>query len=470
MTNIIGNRYIIENDKLGEGGFSEVYLGTDTLSKKYIAIKKVSLFQKTLRSEKMIDKLKLEVELMQKIDHPNIVKCYDVVKTHDCWYIIMEFCNAGTLENIIKFNEQIKMKYANFNREANSFYYLNQLKDALLYIKCQGYIHRDIKPTNILLKKTNYDGYTDKYKQYEELYQCIINNINDQSKSLVVKLADFGLAKYCEINEEKNEEKMMSTICGSPLYMAPELIMNKEYNSKADLWSYGVIMYQMLYGTHPNSAKTFTQLVNNLKHRDIDFRSNQKFTSHCYDLLTGLLVKDFRKRIDWDEFFNHKWFQYWERTNNKKCYNTNNSCSVPIAINNRYKLSEHNDASLGFSNLSRMNLNSYYPCSNTQILRYPASYPLAEGFKNKHMSLTYSGSYEILTPINKNKVHNSSTTENIEKSFNNSSTTENIEKSFNNCSIFSLSGTFEKIPNSLDISSLVIQDYKPDAHHSQSEI
>lgn len=426
---IIGNKYKVDSSNLlGEGGFSEVYLGKDMESNQYIAIKKVSLFQKNLKNENLMEKLKLEVELMQKMDHPNIVKYYDVVKMHDYWYIIIEFCDAGTLEDIIKFNEEKSRKYADFNREVNTFYYLNQLRDALLYIRHQGYTHRDIKPSNILLKRSDYDNniHKDYHNLYEQLYQCISKNINYQNNKIIVKLADFGLAKYYT----EKEGKMMITICGSPLYMAPELIMNKEYNSKADLWSYGIIMYQMLYGIHPNNASTFSELIKNLKHKDIDFRSNQKFTTHCYDLLSGLLDKDFKKRINWDGFFNHKWFQYWKNPNNKYYCNTDSTLNVYNEI--EIKQTENNVSSLGFSNLSRMNLDNYYPRSYKQQIDYPSSYPPTESFKNKQVSFSHSGSYKISSFSQKSRIFKNSINKDSE-----------INQKSSGSDIFDLSGTFD---------------------------
>lgn len=315
---IISGRYKIGNRKLGTGGFAEVFLGVDLKTNKKVAIKKVSLLQKNMKKEQTLEKLNLETELMKKLNHANIVEYYDVVKTDNEWYIIMEYCNAGTLENVIKFNEAMnKKKIIDFDREATTYYYLTQLKDALNHLRESDHVHRDIKPMNILLTKdslmdtleTSMEGFGPIFKSDEQLKESIeITNFN-HSEKIVLKLADFGLAK----SFTEQDELLMNTLCGSPLYMAPELLMGDKYTSKADLWSYGVIMYELLFGTHPTPAITLHQLVSKVKSESINFHTEKNFTPYCFDLLKRLLVKNYDKRIDWAQFFNHKWFIYWRK-------------------------------------------------------------------------------------------------------------------------------------------------------------
>ena len=434
---IIDNKYRLEI-KIGEGGFSEVYLGTCLKTNEKVAIKKVSLLQKSLKDERTFNKLKMEIELLQKLDHPNIVKYYDVVKTNSHWYIVMEYCNAGTLDDVIEFNNTMSKKAIHFNREANTYYYLDQLKDAMNYIRRLAYIHRDIKPKNVLLTKylansiVSLDDSGTIFKSDEQIDKLNVDPNKpidyNYSEKLVLKLADFGLAKHYM----DNEDSLMNTICGSPLYMAPELILNKEYNSKADLWSYGIIMYQLLFGNHPISATTFPQLYQNLKSKSIDFHMNKNFTPNCFDLLTKLLVKDHRMRMDWGNFFNHKWFSYWKNNNgdlslvvrkpssdlpkvgdallrsndsfnNDSLYDSavrstpikigkSNAVSCrqgklsdecpkftpPIGSANNSPVSMSPSMSpLGFSNLSKMKIDNYYakPLAQGKYCDYPSSYP-----------------------------------------------------------------------------------------------
>lgn len=354
LNTAINSKYTISNKKIGTGGFSEVFMGNKINSGQIIAIKKVSLKNKDI---KRFDKLNMEISFMKKLSHPNIVKYLDIHKTNDYWYIIMEYCNMGTLDNIINYNEQMSKKI-DFNREANSHYYLNQIKDALFYLRDQGCIHRDIKPMNVLLTRGN----------------GIMENINyDINDDIIVKIADFGLAR----SYYDNKESLMQTMCGSPLYMAPEIFINKKYNSKIDLWAFGLIMYQLLYGIHPQIANSYDELVENLRSKNIDFHLEKNFTQQCFNLISGLLEKNPENRINWPSFFNHEWFYIW---NNKR------SVSVPISINtlntdiptlNSPNLSI---SPLGPSNLSKMKMNAGITrqYNRGSYFDYPSSCPILE--------------------------------------------------------------------------------------------
>lgn len=446
---IINKRYKIGSRKLGTGGFAEVFIGVDMKTNKQVAIKKISLSQKSLRKDQVLEKLKLEIELMKKLNHVNIVGYYDVAKTNTDWYIVMEYCNAGTLDNVIKFNKEMnKKKLINFNREANTFYYLSQLKDALDYLRKEDHVHRDIKPMNILLTKDlnidhdNYDDYGMKtsldnfgaiFDSDEQLNKNIdITNFNPSEK-IVLKLADFGLAKSCI----ENDDFLMKTLCGSPLYMAPELLMGSEYTSKADLWSYGIIMYELLFGEHPTLATSFPQLVSKIKSESINFHVEKNFTPQCFDLLKRLLVKHSDKRIEWDEFFNHEWFSYWKKVTkgldpkphssqldhskeldnlndkivrraastpvkidnlSKNLYNhISNYCNESIDLSTSDKNSLPKESSTGISplsssNLSKMKTNAMYSKSYTPgtYSDYPSSYPPSDPRRKQSQPLSVS--------------------------------------------------------------------------------
>lgn len=380
---IINNKYRIENVQLGKGGFSKVYLGTRIEDDQRIAIKIVPLQHKNLKANDMINKLNFEIEVMKNLNHPNIIKFYDAVKTDKHWFIITEYCNYGTLDNVIKYNEKMsKSKSINFNREENTYYYLNQLKDALIYLRNLGYIHRDIKPTNVLLNKlsdlneTGETGFNESNKSYH------LNN------NLIVKLSDFGLAKEYQISENK----LMETICGSPLYMAPELFINKKYDSQADLWSFGIIMYQMLFGVNPIIAESLPQLVQNLKSKKIDFNLNKNFTNECFDLLKRLLSRNPEERINWETFFNHNWFDYWNKIGSLPTLHKKENLSdthhqriqsepIKIIQSKIFDSSENIKSSfgspLGSSNLSKMKMDGLYSSNVVQkkYTDYPASYP-----------------------------------------------------------------------------------------------
>lgn len=368
------SKYRLENVKLGEGSFSEVFLGTNVMTNQQVAIKKISLNQKN----NVLEKLNLELNIIKKLNHPNIVTYYDVNKTDTHWFIIMEYCNAGTIENVIQYHEKMKDV---INIEENAYYYLNQLKGALNYIRTVGYIHRDIKPMNVLLIKKLSDS--ELFFDYEDDVCSFDQEDYHHRQKLIVKLADFGLAKQYD----PTDEKLMNSICGSPLYMSPELLLESKYNSSIDLWSFGIIMYELLFYCHPNSANSLTQLKRNLVSRDINFHLNHQYSQPCFDLLMKLLTKDYRNRIDWTSFFNHKWFVEWSSNFSGRldCHTslqlTSSSPLDSLATSRPSSLSLHNSPTgiLGHSNLTKMSFIGYgLPCQagkKKNYLEYPSTYP-----------------------------------------------------------------------------------------------
>ncbi|ANB50738.1 putative serine/threonine protein kinase [Powai lake megavirus] len=331
---LINNRYEIKNIELGSGGFSKVYLGIDIDTGENVAIKKIPLKQDKISSQELMNKLSIEIEIMQKLDHPNIVKYYDVYKNNKYWFIIMEYCNAGTLGKVIEYNEMSSKNDIHFDREENSHYYLHQLVNALEYIINLGYIHRDIKPLNVLLSSENndWDG-----KNY---------GVNEK---LIVKLADFGLAKEFT----KCENELMKSLCGSPAYMAPEILLNPNaaYDSKIDIWSFGVIMYQLLFGKHPNRAQNINHLKELLENKRIEFNYNKNFSKQCYNLLKSVLTKDQKNRIEWYDLFNHEWFYYWKNIDKDSNILIHNNI---IDTQNEQGLFQNISDVIGSSNLTKI--------------------------------------------------------------------------------------------------------------------
>ena len=221
-----------KSSELGRGSFSIVYVGINYLDQDYI--KKgdkvaIKIIKTNNLTKKALEILEDEISIMNLIKsnpHPNIVQCFDIIRSQNEVFIIMEYCDSGDLMTIIK--RPIKEKYAQF--------YFCQLANGLKYLDNHSIIHRDIKPKNILLT----------------------NNRR------VLKIADFGLAKRI------SDISLNETICGSPLYMAPEIMNNSPYNNQTDLWSIGMILFEMLYGLHPfEKCKTVPELKDKLMKTEI---------------------------------------------------------------------------------------------------------------------------------------------------------------------------------------------------------
>jgi serine/threonine-protein kinase ULK/ATG1 len=188
--------------------------------------------------------------------------------TDKYFYLILEYCSNGDLR------QYIKNKILSENDAKKIF---TQLKDGLEYLHSKNIMHRDLKLANIL--------------------------INDKHE---LKIGDFGFAR------RYNSNKLLETICGSPLYLAKEIIdYNKSegYTSKSDLWSCGIILYELFYGKPPYNPDNLTNLIKILRnYKFIEPNNNIKITPLGIDLLSKLLTIEVNDRISWEDFFNHKWF------------------------------------------------------------------------------------------------------------------------------------------------------------------
>ena len=252
--------YYHKFERIGKGSYSVVYKGYNNKHKKNTyAIKEINIEVNSSN----IERFYLEIELMRRLNHKNIIKLYDTVQNEKYIYIIMEYCKYGDLRDFLKskplneYKTQIIMK---------------QIIAGLKYLYDNKVFHRDLKPQNILV-----------------------------SKNCIIKITDFGLAK------EYEENILSDTICGSPIYMAPEIIQNIKYSNKADIWSLGVIFYELLTGETPYKVKRYNELVNSIKNKDIVIPKYLKISNNARDLLTKLLIKESDERITWNDIFNHPW-------------------------------------------------------------------------------------------------------------------------------------------------------------------
>jgi len=251
----IGN-YRIYKKSIGKGSFSKIYKGIDK-DNNDIAVK---IIKKKSIDEKLILR---EISLLKKVNHINIVKLIDVYVSKNKYYIILEYCHYGDLKKFTKREFLVEGEVLNF---------MTQIKNGLEYLYNNNIIHRDLKPQNILVT-------------YEK----------------ILKISDFGFAKY-------HTENLSQTICGSPLYMAPEILTYKKYTDSADLWSVGVIMYELFFNKTPVNGKNIYNLVKNIKKYKFDVDNNDKISDLALKLLYGLLKKDPNERISWKQFFVHPWF------------------------------------------------------------------------------------------------------------------------------------------------------------------
>ncbi len=252
--------YLYDNNFIGKGSFSKVYIGynkSDKDKKHKFAVKKI--YKKN--DEKYIAYVEKEIDIMKKLNHKNIIKLYESIYTEKYIFLILEYCDSDLHSYINKNSlDEITIKHI-----------IRQITDALKYIMDNNIVHRDLKPHNILI-----------------------------NKNLEIKLCDFGFAR------EFKDTLITETVCGSPLYMAPEILNNHKYNLKSDIWSLGIIMYEMFMKDHPYKATNISDLINKLNSNK-PILINNKIDERCKDLIYSLLVIDYKDRIEWDEIFTNEW-------------------------------------------------------------------------------------------------------------------------------------------------------------------
>ena len=242
--------------KIGKGSFSKVYKAT--YEDKEYAIKIVKLDK---LNEKIRKNFEYEVEILEKLKHNNIVKCYEILKGNNTLCIVLEYCELGDLSDYIKSNKINKEEGKKiFIEISKGMYYLNQNK----------IIHRDLKPQNIFV-----------------------------TKEKEIKIGDFGFAT------DITETGLLNTLCGSPLYMAPEVLMGQKYNYKADLWSLGVILYQLIENELPFMASNHIDLINTINKKTYVIKKSDSIEK---DLIQHLLVVEPEKRSTYEFFFKHEFF------------------------------------------------------------------------------------------------------------------------------------------------------------------
>ncbi len=264
---------IDEKKSIGEGSFSTVYLGVNNNTKTKVAIKKIMINE--LNNEKL-KIIKKEVEIVNILidnfemgtSNPNIVEYHDVIELNLCIYIVMEYCDCNTFASLLV--RPMKESYAK--------YYFNQITNGLQYLNNLGILHRDIKPENILL--------TGNYKY--------------------AKICDFGFSsKIAEI--KKTDHK---SICGSPIYMAPELLKYQDYDEKIDVWGLGIILYEMVYGSHPlNGIKDINLIYDVLKYLSIKKLDHIDINENGLELMRNILCLDNNTRYKITDIINHQWLR-----------------------------------------------------------------------------------------------------------------------------------------------------------------
>ncbi|XP_057948685.1 CBL-interacting serine/threonine-protein kinase 23 isoform X1 [Malania oleifera] len=251
---------------LGEGTFAKVKFARNIETAENVAIK--VLDKEKVLKHKMIGQIKREISTMKLIRHPNVIRMYEVMASKTKIYIVLEFVTGGELFDKIASKGRLK--------EDEARKYFQQLINAVDYCHSRGVFHRDLKPENLLLDANG-----------------------------VLKVSDFGLSA---LPQQVREDGLLHTTCGTPNYVAPEVINNKGYDgAKADLWSCGVILFVLMAGYLPFEESNLVALYKKIF--KADFTCPPWFSSNAKKLIRRILDPNPSTRITIAEVIENEWFK-----------------------------------------------------------------------------------------------------------------------------------------------------------------
>ena len=297
---------------IGDGSFSKVFLYQDKKTKIKYAVKKmlIELVLNRANNKNIIDN---EISIQSKIIHPNIIRLYNYFldKEKSNYYLILEYASHGTLFEKIRFKKGFE--------EPAAFYYFIQAVNAVFFLHKNHIVHRDIKPENLLVNENN-----------------------------ILKLCDFGWSVYLF-----NEKRV--TFCGTVEYMAPEILKSKGYGFSIDIWSLGILLYELIHAFSPFAGNNLifdNAIEKNIISKEITFK--KEISDECKDLILKLLMKDESKRIKLIDVYQHPFILRYVNmiyhqlkipikninSNNK---NDSNDKRITPLNSNRNKIKENNN-------------------------------------------------------------------------------------------------------------------------------
>lgn len=250
---------------LGKGSFAKVYHARNVKTSESVAIKVID--KDKIKKCGLMDQIIQEISVMKLVKHPNIVQLYEVMATKTKIYFVIEYVKGGELFKKVQ-RGRLKEDVART--------YFQQLISAVDFCHTRQVYHRDLKPENLLL---------------------------DGSRNL--KISDFGLSALPNC---KRKDGLLHTICGTPAYVAPEVISQKGYDgAKADIWACGVILYVLLAGYLPFQDKNMMDMYKKICKAELKWPS--WFSSDVRKLLRRILHPNPNRRISIEEIRTHPWFR-----------------------------------------------------------------------------------------------------------------------------------------------------------------
>jgi serine/threonine-protein kinase ULK/ATG1 len=264
-------------------------------------------------TKRLKENLDTEISILKSLQHPHIVAMFSLVEKPAHMYLIMEYCQLSDLSQFMKkrtslatYSEtaDIFRKYPNTENgglhEVLARHFLKQIASALEYLRRRNLIHRDIKPQNLLLNPS---------PEYMSRQPPEAMPLTASEHSLIptagvaslpmLKIADFGFARHLP------STSMAETLCGSPLYMAPEILRYEKYDARADLWSVGTVLYEMVVGKPPFRAQNHVELLRRIEKTNdvITFDKSLVVGRDIKTAIRKLLKKSPIDRVSYEDFF-----------------------------------------------------------------------------------------------------------------------------------------------------------------------
>lgn len=301
--------FVIDRE-IGKGSFAQVYMGWHKESKAAVAIKSVELER---LNKKLKENLYGEIQILKTLRHPHIVALHDCVESSTHINLVMEYCELGDLSLFIKKRDKLITHPATHEmarkypcapnsglHEVVIRHFLKQLCSALEFLRAKNYVHRDVKPQNLLLLPAQAFR-AERALPIMQASRDSLIPISGLASLPMLKLADFGFARVLP------STSLADTLCGSPLYMAPEILRYERYDAKADLWSVGTVLYEMITGRPPFRARNHVELLRKIEAAEdiIKFPREVIVTPDLKALVRALLKRSPVERLSFENFFAH---------------------------------------------------------------------------------------------------------------------------------------------------------------------
>ncbi|XP_051788329.1 serine/threonine-protein kinase MARK2 isoform X11 [Erpetoichthys calabaricus] len=267
----IGNYRLLKT--IGKGNFAKVKLARHVLTGKEVAVK---IIDKTQLNSSSLQKLFREVRIMKMLNHPNIVKLFEVIETEKTLYLVMEYASGGEVFDYLVAHGRMKEKEARAK--------FRQIVSAVQYCHQKCIVHRDLKAENLLL-----------------------------DADMNIKIADFGFSNEFTLGNK------LDTFCGSPPYAAPELFQGKKYDGpEVDVWSLGVILYTLVSGSLPFDGQNLKELRERVLRGK--YRIPFYMSTDCENLLKKFLILNPAKRGSLEQIMKDRWMNVGHEDEELKPY------------------------------------------------------------------------------------------------------------------------------------------------------